>query len=417
MTDTSGYWWVYWRPDEIHWAHCQGEDPSTWHEGRSIDWETLPVPSGSRVVLCVPGEYVRIHPVNIPTRNRRHFLAGLPYVLEDRLLHSWEEYHYVIFPREGGSTQTPVAVVERRHMDMWLDTATRFGWRLKAVIPEYMLLPSSDRDSLYLDASALPLLLRTPDGGAVIPGAISDAVPGGLLLALENAHNSLRSIVIRTCGESLHHYIDCWRPRLARLGIELENVPDPMPRFKWLARRPTPGKKHNLLSGTYAPKDDINLWIRRLTPAVVLAFATLFLMTAQWFIDGARLQTEEQRLQQSIEKIYRSVFPEAKNLVDPRYQMEKYLENLIQTRQTSAGKGDLLGLLEQLAPVLSGTSGSELQSFSYDGVDLVLEISVPDFETLSVMQKRLESTVIVNVEDARFENGRVYSRLRVEGAG
>ena len=410
-------WRVYWREGAISWLQCRGPDPGRWNGGSCGDWDDLPAPAGSRLQLCVPGEYVRIHRVEMPARNRRRFIGSLPYVLEDRLLHPCQEYHYTPLPGTGATGHTPVAVLERRNLDLWLETAARHDWRLAGVYPEYMLIPAPTRGCWHIDARCEPLLLRTEDGGAVIPGALDVSVPGGLTLAIESASPAPHKILVNVSGKDGNEIVRHWEPRLAEAGIELDCIPVSEPRTTWLLHQDWPEKKLNLLSGTYAVQDESSQWVRRALPAAILATVLVTLVTGQWLMEGMRLQREDQRLRQSMEDVYRQVFPDAKHLVDPRYQMEQRLEGLLKSRRTSARSSDLLVLLERLAPALVETAGSELQSLNFDGSDLVLEISVPDFEALSLLQNRLAGTVTVKVEEAGLRNGRVYGRLRVQGAG
>ena len=75
---------------------------------------------------------------------------------------------------------------------------------------------------------------------------------------------------------------------------------------------------------------------------------------------------------------------------------------------------DVLTWLEQLAPFLDDGTDLRLRAFSFNGDDLVLELSLPDFETLENLQKQLSGSMLVNVENVELRDGRVHSRIRLE---
>ena len=96
-------------------------------EGECPDWESLPLPPDARLVLCVPGDRVRIHTVSIPTRNRRRFLAALPFALEDQLFYPPETYHLVPLPPSAGGPSTSIAVVEHARLVSWGEAVGKAG--------------------------------------------------------------------------------------------------------------------------------------------------------------------------------------------------------------------------------------------------------------------------------------------------
>lgn len=412
------YWQVRQTPAGLRWARRPAADAPPLQEGECAGWESLPAPPGARLALCVPGDQARIHAVEGPARNRRRFLAALPFALEDRLLRSPEAYHLAplsaLSRRSGdGPVLTPVAVVERERLAGWIEAAERHGRHLALATPDYLLLPEPAADAWLLDATEAPLLLRFPGPavGAALNGAVAARPPGALLLALEQARAAPQRLIARTRGREQREQVANWRAWLRDFDVELEQLEVELPRSAWLARQPLPATC-NLLTGPYRPRQRGVFRARRLAPAAGLAAALLLVLATQWFLDGARVRAEHERLTGALESTYRQAFPEARNLVDPRHQMAQWLL----AREQDAGgltQADLLAWLEQLAPLIDAADG-RLQGFDFDGANIALALSVPDFETLEALQKQLSQSALAQVERAELKDGRVQSRIRLE---
>lgn len=412
------YWWVRWRPDGLEWARCLSQEAVPREEGRCTGWDELPAPASARLVLCVPGERVRIHTVRIPTRNRRRFRAALPFALEDQLLHGPEAYHFAPLPRSKGQTETAVAVVEQGRMADWLADLSEHDWHPRLLVPEFLAMAPPETGVWRLDASESPMLLRFPrgEGGAALAGAPGEQPPGGLLLALEEAANPPETLRVRVADSKQHQAVSRWQSALEPQGVSLEIREDERSRAAWLAREPLPERGCNLLTGPFATGEDPWQWARRLAPAAAMAGLLLVILAAQWFLEGARIRAEHQRLEQAIEATYREAFPEARNLVDPRYQMEQRLERLRRVREEGdEGRSGLLGRLQGVAPLLMGEGDTRVQSLRLEGQSLTLEVSLPDYEALERLQKRLSRKRTVEVKGAELKEGRVHGRIRIPG--
>lgn len=412
------YWWVRWRADGLEWARCLSQEAVPREEGGCTEWDELPAPAGARLVLSVPGERVRVHYVRIPTRNRRRFRAALPFALEDQLLHGPESYHFAPLPRAKGQATTAVAVVERERMAEWLAGPAERDWHPRLLVPEFLAMAPPDPGVWRLDAGESPLLLRFPrgQGGAALAGDLGEQPPGGLLLALEGAENPPSTLRVRVTGPEQHQAVARWQTALDPLGVVLEIREDTHSRAAWLAREPLPERGCNLLTGPFATGEDPWQWARRLAPAAAGAALLLVVGAAQWFLEGARIRAEHQRLEQAIEATYREAFPQAQNLVDPRYQMEQRLKRLRQSGQEQGrGPGGLLGRLQEVAPVVTSAGDIRVQGLRLAGDDLTLKVSLPDYEALERLQERLGRKGGVEVEDAELQEGRVHGRIRIPG--
>jgi len=149
-------------------------------------------------------------------------------------------------------------------------------------------------------------------------------------------------------------------------------------------------------------------------PMAGLAAAVLLTIIAQWMIEGSQIKTEYEEIILTIEKTYKDVFPNARILIDPRFQMESQLLSFRETQLSiEEERSDFLGDLEKLSNIL-GTDNNQLRKLEYDGKQFIIEVSVTDYEALEKLQQELEKTMKITVDNADLQEGQVYSRLSLE---
>lgn len=411
---TRNHWWIYAVPGRIFVAERGPGLTQPRLAGPYAGLDEVILPAAARVALCVPGASVRIHDVTLPARNRGRFLAALPYALEEQLVRDPDQYHYVPLPAAAGAAVTPVAVIEQQLLHDWRAAIAARGGSLRWLLPDYLLLPMPDPEDWLIDAREAPLLLRHAHGGAAVPGyaALTAEPPASLLLAIEAAARPrrLRLCVADAAAERL---VQPWQARLAEAGLDLEITVDPEPRAQYLARQPLGGESGNLLTGPFQPEREISGWTRRLIPGAALAAAIVLALAAQWLVAGARLAARQQELQSAIEAQYRALFPEARNIVDPRFQMESELTRLRSARGPEHEPLQLLSALEAFTMALGADADVQVMSLAFAADGLRLELSARDFETLSGLQQRLAASATVSLDDARLADNRVLGQLRL----
>ncbi len=420
MSLRGEFWWVYLGTESPYWARRVAGEELPREEGICSGPEELPIPEGARVVLCVPGQWVRIHPVDLPARSRRKFLAAMPFALEDQLLRDPAEYHFLPLPPAPDRPETPVAVVEHARIQAWLEPFQERDWRVRLLLPDYLAIPAPREGKWLLDVSATPFLLRRSHGwgGAAVPGEVGTHPPGGLLLALEEAEARPQDLQIRISGPEEREQVSAWTQWLEPYGVGIELLEDGRSRGAWLARQPLPGGRYNLLTGPYASREDPWVLARRLAPAGGLAAALALALGAQWLLEGSRLRAEHARLEQAIVETYREAFPQATNIVDARYQMEQRLKDLRQKSAEEPRKTGLLPLLQKVAPDLSQSlPDTRLMSLGFERGALTMEVTVADYEELERVKTILDQQGKVQVQNAELKDGKVRGRLRLTEEG
>ena len=360
--------------------------------------------AGGRVIALAPGHDVVLTAASLPTRNRNRMLAAVPYALEEQLISDIDTLHFAL-----GSTDklgpVPVAVVERRHMQHWLDRLQAVDLRPDALLPEQLALPWQPGSWTIL-VEAQQVLVRS---GALQGFAIDPDLAAVLLRsALQDAgDNRPQRLEVYACVA-----VD---PELAGIaadfGLELvaHACADPLALF---ASNYTAEHSINLLQGAYSRNEQLGrLWRPWRLSAALLA-GWLLLGVGTRIIDYQRLDHEQQTLQTKIEQVYRQTFPTDKNIVNPRVQMERHLAEL------GGGSGTgFLELLSQTGPTLKATPGLEVKSLRSQNGELELELHMQDLQGLDQLKQRLSAAGPLSVEivSAASRDGKVEGRLKIKG--
>ncbi len=362
--------------------------------------------AGGRVIALAPGHDVTLTAASLPTRNRKRMLAAAPYALEEQLISDIESLHFALGSADRLGP-VPVAVVERRHMQHWLDSLQAVELRPDAMIPEQLALPWQPGSWTVL-VEAQQVLVRS---GALQGFAIDPELAAVLLRsALQDAgDNRPQRLEVYACVAA--------DPELAGIAadFELELVShactDPLALF---AANYDAEHSINLLQGDYSRNEQLGrLWRPwRLTAALLVGWLILGVGTR--IIDYRRLDNEQLALQDKIEQVYRQTFPADKKIVNPRVQMERHLAELGGGGNSGTG---FLELLSQTGPVLKATPGLEVKSLRSQNGELELEVNMNDLQGLDQLKQRISAAGPLSVEivSAASRDGKVEGRLKIKG--
>lgn len=103
--------------------------------------------AATRTVLVVPGADARALWLDLPAHSPAQALAAARLLLADHLARADDALHLAIAPRLGTASRL-VVVVERSVMQDWLAHAAALGMTADAVVPEHLLLPAADDDTI-----------------------------------------------------------------------------------------------------------------------------------------------------------------------------------------------------------------------------------------------------------------------------
>ena len=363
----------------------------------------LAAQSGSdRLLLVAPGETISLIEAKVPGRQRSARLKALPFALEDNLAADVEELHFAV--SEFTDATIPVATVDHKTLQAWLDSCTQAGLGPYAIIPEPLLLPYEEQAwSLLLDDNRA--VLRTGRWS----GFSTDQSELDLLLGL----------LLAEAGEQAPQYLRVWgelTPELTGLDLELrqeENQPEPLRVF---AAGYDPSAVINLLQGQYSHQTQLGKWLRPWRAAALLAGVWLLAQLVLQISEYRQLKQEQARLVMAMEQVYKEAVPDAQKIVNPRVQLESRLKEL---RSGDASSGTaFLDLLYRGGQPIQALQGVTLRSLRYKENQLDFDLEGGSLELFDQLKQRFteQAGLEAQIRTTKRED-KVESQVTVKKAG
>lgn len=171
----------------------------------------------------------------------------------------------------------------------------------------------------------------------------------------------------------------------------------------------------NLLQGEYATAHRGAGALRWWKWTAMLAIAAVFAGTLWMQLDAWRLQARLDALNAAMVQVYRTRFPDAQRVPNPRSMIENALR---QAGAAGTTQDSGLVLLAKAAPLIAGQTQVTLDGADYRAGQLELRMTAADIGALDALRERLGATLGVSVTlgNATSREGRVEGRLLIGGA-
>jgi type II secretory pathway component PulL len=200
--------------------------------------------------------------------------------------------------------------------------------------------------------------------------------------------------------------------QLAALEIEMTSMSYAISPLGLLAQFLEGRNVIDLLQGRYSRREQYGRLWRPWRPAAVLLGVFLILQVSILVGRYVYLSGEVRDLRERVEQIYRDAFPEVKNIVNPRVQMERNLKELA----TSAQGGEMfLNLMAQVSQPLEQTAGLQVERLAFNDGYLDLALTVGNLQDLDRLKGSLlqQGSLDVEIQSASSSADRVEARVRV----
>lgn len=404
--------------------------------------------SGARVSVLVPGADVLLAQVELPAMKAQRLVKAVPFALEDHLAEDVDDLHVAIGQRDAQG-KVANAVVSRTRLDAWLAILKAAGLQADVVTPELFGVHwEASNDSTGGDASETA---AGDESGQVHWSMLIDGQAGllrtgaqtGLAFDMSNLISVIQANIVDAgdflpahlwltlCGganvgvgddpSSTNTFADSEQHQaLAALcteqGIELSLDTEGEARGIALAQGFDEQHAINLLQGDYSRKEQLEKLFRPWRPTLMLAGAWLLLQVGMLTVEYNQLSSHDDALKEQIEAVYRDAFPQSRNIVNPKVQMQRGLDKL----RGDGGQSDgLLPLIAKMGAVLKDTPGASLRTLRYKKNKLDVDIDIPDLQSLDKLKQRLstEANLSVEIVSASSREGKVESRLSLKATG
>jgi len=361
----------------------------------------------ARLVVFAPAKALVTLAAEVPPLSGQRLRQALPYALEEQLAEDVEQFHFAHGQRDSEGS-IPVIALAREQMEQWHTLFDSLDFHPHQLLNEALTLPWQEGEwSLLLEERTA--LLRTGRHRAhSVPLA---QLPALLSLAWkqrkEETTPTLRVYDARATVDGLE-------PEIAAAvagAVEYEKITD---QLRLLAQGAEADAGINLLQGEFSRKEQLGKLWRPWRLTAMLLGGWLLLQVLMSIGQYFSLRSLDNELYASIEQVYRDTFPQAKNVVNPRLQMERKLAEL----RGGTGSNTFAALLAGTGPVLSGMKGVTLQSLRYKQGELELELNVAGLPLLDQIKSGLQSKRLsVEVRSATARGDRVESRIIVREGG
>lgn len=334
----------------VPWLHWDNDSHKVLSEGEVANSAALASLADSfAAVPCyalLPGTAVSAHRVVLP-KGGRVGLAALPYQLEDKLCTDLEDVHIAVGAIQA-KQPADVLIADHGLMQACLDVLRESGLRIKALLPDYAVLPKNtvviDNEQVAANIHAQPVGMHTENF------AVWQQIIGPEL--------STEAMQVYCIGEyddsqfgDDEHIVSRCKNRLQAFAIGFQALP------------------LSLLSGRYLLRDESGEAIGRLRWPIILL---LVLLGSHWL--GLGLQTyrdnrEADALDEAMVALYQQTFPGSR-VVNARSQMRSQINAL----EKSGGKGLMMPWLEKIAATSKAKPGITLAQLNYENDPAVMKL-------------------------------------------
>jgi general secretion pathway protein L len=399
---------------------------------------------GCRVAVFVSGVEVVLTDVALPAMNKQKLLKAIPFALEEQLASDVEDNHFAIGERPQDD-RINVAIVERNMIDQWLNNLKDVGIQPDVVTTEVHAVPYEEEH--------WTLLLKSADKHTKSKAILRNSRQGGIALDVANVVPLLRSMLESTGEEDRPARLDvivCDETTVAeetgnedqetaadtdalpatgdmalvaadlkklgeslQLEVDVRQVDESF--LVFLANQFEETKCINLLQGDYSRREQLEKLLKPWIPAAAMIAVWLLIQVGLMIFDYQKLSAKDQALRERVVDIYKTAFPDDKNIVDPKVQMQQKLAEL---RKQSNQTTDMFALLSKAGTVLADTNSLLIRTLRFKEEALDLDFEISDLQSLDKLKSRLvnEANLAVDIQSASSRKGKVESRMQLKTA-
>ena len=418
-------------PDQVYW--CVKSEDDTVAPVYQGDLKTAANHAlGCKVIVMVSGVEVVLTDVELPVMNRQKLLKAIPFALEEQLANDVEDNHFAVGERQKENAVN-VAIVERRIIEMWLHGLNDVGIQPDVVTTEILGVPYEE--------NCWTILLKSSDKQSKSKAILRTNLQSGIALDIANVEPLMNSMLESTGEDSKPqrlHIVTCEgssttvegsgeikvSPQMEAVARQLEKLAEKFsisvtvehaqqPFLTYLSNEYVEAKSINLLQGDFSRRERLEKQLRPWIPAAAIAGVWLLMQFGLMVIEHQKLQSKVSEVKAQAEDIYRQAFPDAKNIPDPKGQMER---KLVELREAANQTTDILILLSKAGDVLSDTNSLLIRTLRFKDETLDLDFEISDLASLDTLKDRLtrETDLLVDIQSASSKKGKVESRMQLK---
>jgi type II secretion system protein L len=367
--------------------------PGDWIKVRSLA-------KGRRVVLLLPNNDVVLTSVNIPSKNKKQLHQAVPYALEDTLAEDIEDLHFAIHQETALAplTGAHVAVINRERLDLVISLLRKKGLTAHFILPQLLAQSCPDK--------AWSIIQQPMD--------LNGNHPVTIRLNKFNGFSCDKSLL----GLFLTEQLEKSTPEAIATNIDVSELPETLQELPLTKIDPTLVQYQsienalplNLLTDFVSHKRKSNFNWKAWQPPLILAslVGVTWLGILGW--QNSELKQKKEQLNQSIEAIFKSTFPDSR-LVDAPQQMASKLAQL--KKGIAQTVNSPLPLISDISPLLKQYKDLTLKEIRYQENELILVVEAQSLTRLENFKKEAaeKSKLKVSIKSSTTTADKVESLL------
>ncbi|HAF43484.1 MAG TPA: hypothetical protein DCK83_00690 [Gallionellaceae bacterium] len=361
------------------------------------------MPPNDEAIVIVAAERVLATTAMLPKIKRSKLETALPFALEDVLIDDVSEAH-VTPGAKLPDGRTVLYTLNKNWLARFLAASIAAKLRIRSIVPEYCLLPTSAGEWSIAWDGAQGFLVTTHGMGGALDSGDDARTPVGLQLRLQ--HEPPSALRLFVLGDDIR--APNW---VTGVPLVFESQ-----RFDWRMAE-IPAEAPNLMWGKFAPPprfSEFLPWLRPALMAALLLFSVeVVISNLEWIV----LAQERRQLLDSMTVTFQETFGAEATITDAPLQMRRNVARLRHAAGVS-DDADFSPLLEKFSGALGSVPGSNLRTLRYDDGKLDIEMTLADAAALDTLQGRIAETgLLAQVTDTQDAGGAMTVQLRVSAGG
>lgn len=340
--------------------------------------------ANAQTIVMTAGKYFSLHQVELPWLAEKKARTVIPFALEDKLAQGIESLHCAFDYNHHQNGHYLVVVADKDYLKELVARLDEQNLHFNILTLDWFALAAQEacitEDSLLVNEDAFQGVLAPDLAGFYL----NEAKPLGSLYRFNDSNPN----IVKHC-------------RLETIEIKEES-------YLWLAKRLQKAKAMNLCQGEMTHGDSqekAKHWYKAAS-----------LMTALWLIsilciNGFKvhsLNKETALVDEKIAKIYHEFFPQAQQVISPKFRIGQ----LLKSRQTGSDSSFWV-ILDKLATITKNDPAT-IEQLRFQNQSIVLTLATKDFESLEKLQNSLEQAQIkVKQTQASTDDGQVLGTLEL----
>lgn len=329
-------------------------------ERRSYDALRL-LQINAKTIVLVSAKHVSLHQLELPWLPDKKARAALPYALEEKLAEPVDDMHFAFDRTHYQNGHYLVTVCDKNWLTDLMEQLRRHDIDFDVITVDWFAL--KDKELLILDDGYL----------------VRDLPQIAGFLSKELAPLYFRQAAV---DRQVYRFDDSQAETLQ----DEQTLPGSS--RLWLAKNLKTGPYLNLVQGSFqkpGAQANSKRWYWAATALTLLWLCAFLLQTG---LQTRNLNRELHDSDEGIAQIYRRFFPEATQVISPKFRISQ----LLKSRQ-HAGDNVLWPLLNQLSLAIQN-SKVRIEQLRYQNQSLQATMHSPDFDALESLQTNLQTAQI-----------------------